>query len=235
MQYARLIPGLSGLAFLVAALGAVPSAAQVPAGTIRGEVYDSLTAGPLVGAGVYIWNTTLRTTTDESGAFEFTGVPVGTHRVVFAHERLLELGISNGYGEAVVTAAAGATVSLATPSPFTVQSNTCLMEGTDSESAVAVGYVEDVESGVALPGARVHLTWHDELGSPHTLESTSNAYGWFRFCTAPTGRPLGVTARFSAAARVGGRRLALVALPGRRPRPGLYHGHARGPGPGVGR
>ena len=189
---------LARIAFLVclgtAGLG-YPAVGQSH-GTVVGTVFDSVSVAPLEDAEVYVWNTALRTRTDAEGRFTLTGVPAGSHRVLFLHEVLLELGVSTGSAAVEVVAGSETSVDLATPSAFTIVQNTCLLEGSTDASALVGGYVGDDDSGVALPGARIHLTWLDELNSPHTVEALSDGRGWFRFCDAPTGRRLGATARF---------------------------------------
>ena len=189
--------GLSSaaLAVFLGLVGPVATVGQ-ETGSVTGAIYDSVSARPLVGAEVYVWRTSIRTRTDELGEFTLASVPAGEQRIVFAHDLLFELGVSTGNTPVEVLPDQESRVELATPSAFTILRNTCLLEGGSPGSAVVVGYVGDDDSGVALPGARVHLTWLDELGSPHAVEAISDPRGWFRFCNAPTGVTLGATARF---------------------------------------
>lgn len=176
--------------------GAVGGAAAQQPGSVSGAIYDSVSARPLTGAEVFIWNTSIRTVTDDQGAFTLESVPAGSQRLVFVHDLLLELGVSTGNTAVEVRSGQDAVVRMATPSAFTILRNTCLLEAAEPEAAVVVGFVGDDLSAVPLPGARVHLTWQDDLGSPHTLEAVSDSRGWFRFCDVPTGVPLGAEARF---------------------------------------
>lgn len=85
---------------------------------------------------------------------------------------------------------------MATPSPFTILRNTCLLEGGGPDSGVVVGEVGDFASEVAIPGARVQLSWQDHLGSPHATEFVSDSRGWFRFCDVPVGVDIAATVQF---------------------------------------
>lgn len=183
---------LAGLAVVNIAISA--SAQQV--GSVAGTIFDSVSVRPLAGADVYIWNTAIRTLTDDAGNFELLDVPSGDHKVVFLHQMLLEMGVSTGARDVEVRAGEEARVALGTPSPRTILENGCLVEGSSPASGTIVGYVGDDASGVALPGAQVHLTWYDELGSPHTTEALSDTRGWYSFCDAPADTRLAVTVFF---------------------------------------
>jgi hypothetical protein len=66
---------------LVAALGALPAAAQ-PTATVEGRVEDARTGMPLPGAHVFISASMIGTATDTTGRFRLEGVPVGAKRLV---------------------------------------------------------------------------------------------------------------------------------------------------------
>ena len=192
-------PGLSlrgpvlGLGMMWA-FAASTSAQEV--GHVRGTVFDSVSAAPLAGAEVFIWNTNLRTHTDEAGRFSLDGVPAGTQRVVFVHPLLLELGVSTGNAAVELANGESAEVHMATPSPNTILRNMCLLEGGGGGAAAVLGRVDDQASDVPLPGARVQLGWQDELGSPHASEAVSDSRGWFRFCSVPVDVPLSASVQF---------------------------------------
>lgn len=57
---------------------------QTRKGSIRGKVTDKKTGDPLVGVNVQIMDTFLGASTDESGQFVITNIPVGTHSVRFS-------------------------------------------------------------------------------------------------------------------------------------------------------
>ncbi|MDX1546522.1 MAG: carboxypeptidase regulatory-like domain-containing protein, partial [Rhodothermales bacterium] len=60
---------------------AAPTAAQ----GITGQVYAAETGAPLAGAHVFIAGSLQGTTTAADGRFALTGVPPGSHDVVFSH------------------------------------------------------------------------------------------------------------------------------------------------------
>ncbi|MGI9627285.1 MAG: carboxypeptidase regulatory-like domain-containing protein [Longimicrobiales bacterium] len=191
----RLALWVTGMAGAALFMSAGHTAGQ-ESGRVVGSIFDSVSAAPLQGAEVYLWNTSFQTSTDTNGEFELLGVPPGSNQLVFLHDLLLELGVSTGNREVDVEAGGEVRVELATPSPFTILRTTCLLEASEPESAVVVGQVGDDGSGIPLSGAKVHLTWHDELGSPNTIEALTDSRGWFRFCAAPVGVRLGATSRF---------------------------------------
>lgn len=191
-KLARWAPGLAGVGLLLAS---APASGQ-ESGTVVGSIFDSLSASPLGGAEVYLWNTSFRTSTDADGNFELRDVPAGSNQLVFLHDLLLDLGVSTGNREIDVVAGEEVRVALATPSPFTILRNTCLLEESAPESAVVVGYVGDDGTGIPLSGARVHLNWLDDLGSPNAAEALTDSRGWYRFCSVPTGVRLGASSRF---------------------------------------
>lgn len=206
-----------------------------PSGALRGTIFDSISSGPLPDARVVLWNTQRRTTTDSAGAFGFPALPPGAYRVAFVHDLLLELGVSAPGTDAEVAAGTTTEVALATPSPFTILSATCALEGASDDSAVAVGFVGDDDSGVPLPGATVRLAWtavpatasapaqaqaQDPTPAPattpeqrRTLEAVADSRGWYRFCRVPAGVSVAVTAQFLN--RSAGRR-EVVLEPGER-------------------
>lgn len=72
-------------AVAIALTGLLLAAFLAPAktGRLHGTVLDAHTGSPLAGVNVEILNTTLKTTTDQNGRYEFTAVPVGKHDVTF--------------------------------------------------------------------------------------------------------------------------------------------------------
>jgi TonB-linked SusC/RagA family outer membrane protein len=76
-------------------------------GTISGQVVDSLSMQPVVGAQVHIPNTEIGAITDAQGRFVLNNVPVGTHPV-----RVQMMGFSSVERNAIVTAGAVANVML---------------------------------------------------------------------------------------------------------------------------
>ena len=60
-------------------------ACSVSAGTITGEVIDTLSGKPLAGTNVVIHGTDLGAVSDISGVFTIENVPVGEHRMRIIH------------------------------------------------------------------------------------------------------------------------------------------------------
>lgn len=175
---------------------AVAQDAAPRTGAVSGVVYDSVSNAPLVNADVVVWNSALRTRTDSAGRFELTGVPSGAQDLVLLHDLLLSLGVSPGARRVTVVAGETSSVALATPSPFTILKNLCLLDGADQNSGVLVGAVGDAEQGVALPGAQVRLSWINESGQEQSEEAVADGMGWFRFCAVPDGVPAGLMAQY---------------------------------------
>ncbi|NNF25642.1 MAG: hypothetical protein HKN73_00275 [Gemmatimonadetes bacterium] len=172
------------------------AASAQEAGQVRGTVFDSVSAAPLSGAEVFIWNTSFRTQTDADGRFTLDEVPAGTHRLVFVHPLLLELGVSTGNAEVDVADGGSTEVRMATPSPRTILRNMCLLDAEGAGSAAVLGRVDDLVSDVPLPGARVQIGWQDQFGSPHATEAVSDSRGWFRFCSVPVDVQLSASVHF---------------------------------------
>jgi len=171
---------------------------SVPTGTVEGVVFDSIGGAPLGGGDVFLWNTSYQVTTDEDGAFVIDDVPPGEYSAVFYHPRLMRLGISTGSSTVEVAADETTTLRLTTPSMVTVQQTHCALEGERTEGqGMATGQVRDPDTGVALPGAQVILTWTDAQGEDvHKITSETDSEGWYRVCSVPLNRVVGARARF---------------------------------------
>lgn len=177
------------------AIGWSPVSAQL--GSVTGTVYDSIEGGPLQDAAVFLWNTPHRAETDAEGRFVIEGVPAGSYSILFFHTRLGEFGVSPG--PRTVSIAEGATeeMELATPSLETVVGSQCLMESRPEGTGALSGRVTDAESGLALGGAFVELSWN-EAGetAPRTLEMNAGPDGRYRSCAVPADVPVLVSASY---------------------------------------
>jgi Carboxypeptidase regulatory-like domain len=183
----------------LSAAGAADADAQASAneGSVQGMVYDSIADEPLGDAAVFLWNTSYRAVTDARGRFRLDGVPAGAYTVVFYHARLGQMGISAGPRPIIVTAGRTTDVDLGTPSMFTVVSSQCLVEPQAPGTGTLVGWVGDAESGTAMPGASVSLSWQvDGDKSPRRVQLRTDGSGWYRACEAPAGVPIIVSAGF---------------------------------------
>ena len=192
---------------IVVALGTLPGAAfgQIEVrpgaegqavGAVHGFVYDSVAGAPMAGVDVVIWNTTLRTRTNGDGWFSFDAVPVGSQELVVVSDALLSLGVSAGSRTVRVTEGQRVETELASPSPFTILRNLCLLDGGDPESALVVGRVDFRDLGSGVGGITVGLGWVDDNGTTRRIESVSDDMGWYRFCSVPRGISAGVIASY---------------------------------------
>ncbi|HKG94188.1 MAG TPA: carboxypeptidase regulatory-like domain-containing protein [Gemmatimonadaceae bacterium] len=181
------------------ALGvASPAGAQQP-GTVRGIVYDSVAAAPMVGSTVQMVLradplSLVETTSDSLGRFEFRGLASGDYIIGFQDRTLEAYGIVSapvralrlGPGEDVA-------VTLAVPSGATLARAHCGASAPNDSSGALLGRVSDADSGTPLPGARVHLSWFelvvDQRGlreERRTLSAEADVFGFYRICGVPT-------------------------------------------------
>jgi hypothetical protein len=56
-----------------------------PAGNLKGEISESGTKTPLAGVNIFIKNSNIGTSSNESGAYLIDGLPVGTYHVVYSY------------------------------------------------------------------------------------------------------------------------------------------------------
>jgi len=70
--------GLLGMLFFVLSA----SGQETPHAAISGKVVDDSTSAPLFGVNVFLVNTTLGRSTDESGNFEIRNIPLGTYEII---------------------------------------------------------------------------------------------------------------------------------------------------------
>jgi hypothetical protein len=169
---------------------------QVTTGIIAGSVFDSTMAEPLVDAAVFLWDTPYRTSTDSAGRFELTDIPPGEYSLLYFHTSLGEMGVSPGPTSVTVSADAMSTVELATPSVFTVVTSQCLFEAPTRETAILAGFVADGDTGMAMPGAHVSVSWITQEGDQRRLELRADRFGWYRTCAAPANVPIIASAEF---------------------------------------
>ncbi len=166
-------------------------------GAVRGMVFDSMAKAPLPDAAVFLWNTSHRAVTDADGRFLISEVPPGDYTLLFFHTRLGEMGISPGPRAIHVLPSDTVDIDLATPSTFTVMVTPCTLEDPGPSTGAIAGWVGDGATGMGLPRAQVDLSWTPEgAKEPQHMQLQTDVEGWYRTCTAPSGVPISIGARF---------------------------------------
>jgi hypothetical protein len=179
---------LAATAAVVVAVMAVVTAAIAPvhAQQIRGVVVVQGTDVPVAGATVVLLDADLRSVarlqTDGDGTFVFDRLPPAQYTLQAGRDGV-QSALSPPYtvrGDSVVHAV------LEFPAPLVLLALTC---GPPADPAapgtVLVGVAHDAETGVALPGARLELSWQQSRAL-----ATTDAAGNFRFCDVPHGVPM---------------------------------------------
>ena len=161
--------------------------------TLAGTVLDGDRGAPLPGARVFLAGTEYATETDAEGRFRMEGVPEGRYSVGFSHPSLDSLGYSPEARETVLRRGRITPLAL-TLSRAAVMSALCPEALAEGEGAVA-GAVRDLETGRALPGAEVSVTWrrYDLAGaSPLAIHEEQTGFrvrsdfqGMYRVCGVP--------------------------------------------------
>jgi len=140
---------------------------QTPPGgdaSVRGVVFDSLAMRPLAEATVQLVDATGNSwaksyTTDSTGTFEFTGVPLGTYLVGFFHTKLDSLGLSSQTLRVGVGQARPVQVRLAIPSGRAIAQALCgRSKGTDS-TGLFLGYLRGADNSMPRPNGIVVMRW----------------------------------------------------------------------------
>ena len=164
-------------------------------GTLRGSVYDSIRGQGLADATVAIIGTRLQALTDAHGEFVLTDVPVGSHRVTFAHDDPIAWGLGSPFITVDVEAGSTSNLYLSLPSFRQAARVVCTGSGAEPET-VLLGHLVDAE-GVGLQNVRVVLEWleirgeEDEFDMAH--EVRTGADGRFVVCTVPADAPVTVS------------------------------------------
>ncbi len=129
---------------------------------LRGLVYDSLAARPLVGARVSVSGVPMMLTTDRRGRFRVEGLAAGTYVVDVEHDSLDQIGLARLVRRVDVPAARVVDVTLAVPSHATIRRRLCADQQDAvgaADSGIVFGAVRDAESGQRLAGALVRVLW----------------------------------------------------------------------------
>jgi hypothetical protein len=177
--------------------GAAPAPASGQLARLRGRVYDSVTALPLVGARVELVNADDRariifsTMSDSLGRFVVDGVAQGRYIAGFLHPMLDSLGLSLTQRQLTVNQG-DMQVDLAVPSPQRIETALCGHDSEKDSTGVVLGYVLNAHSLATIGSATVFAEWTEiTLGgagmSRRLLTRTTRADddGWFGVCGVP--------------------------------------------------
>ena len=193
------------LAALLSLAVTSPQATAAETTVVRGTVFDSIAAHPLVGAAVQLVRAdpgptvgAFAATTDSTGRFIVRGVPPGRYLAGFFHPTLDTLGLELR-DRVIDVGAGGATVGLAIPSPRSLVRGFC----GDSSSAVLptllFGTVRDTRTESAVENASVAVEWVETAQTPGGLgiversgQTITRRGGFFALCGVPTDAALSV-------------------------------------------
>lgn len=200
--------GLMRLAVLIPILllgSWLPLAGQTPAPTettVRGVVYDSLAMHGLAGATVQIADAagkpwTRNADTDSTGAFEVSGVPVGTYLVGFFHAKIDSLGLASQTLRLDVRTAQPIQLRLAVPSSRTIARALCGRGTVTDSTGLLMGYVRGADNAMPRPNGTVIVKWSEIVIEPGsisrampTVEASSGPTGLAAVCGVPLGTPI---------------------------------------------
>ena len=181
-----------------AALLAAPLQAQDRAGVVRGLVYDSVAARPVVGAMVQmVWAADpaariYNTLSDSLGRYVIGGVAPGQYLVGFHHAALDTLALESPTRSVVIQGAETLDVDLAVASPATIVTAICGASGMADSTGMIIGLVEDARSRLPIGGAATEASWQeitiDARGVSQTIrrsQGRTTEHGWFAICHVP--------------------------------------------------
>jgi hypothetical protein len=174
------------------------AAAATAAGSVSGTVLDSVSGIGLSEAMVQLVSrrrpmVAYGATTDAAGRFRIEGVEPDEYLAGFFHPTLDSLGIAvSPIALAVVTAGAPTDVRLAVPSAPSLARAHCGGRAPRDSTGVLLGYVVDADSGRAVPGARVVVSWIEiTIGKggiqqgPRRSSVTTQEGGFYVLCHLP--------------------------------------------------
>lgn len=188
--------GVVACAIVIAA--AMPAAATAQLARLRGRVFDSVTALPLVGARVEFVNaddrarTVFSTTSDSLGRFVLDSVARGRYIAGFLHPMLDSLGLAFTQRQLVVNTDSEVRVDLALPAPERIETALCGKSAEKDTTGVVLGYVLNAHGFTAIDGATVIAQWAEiSLGQTGVSRAVlfrttrTDAEGWFALCGVP--------------------------------------------------
>jgi hypothetical protein len=180
-------------------IAVTPAMARGQLARLRGRVFDSVAALPLVGARVELVNADDRariifsTTSDSLGHFVVDSVARGRYIAGFLHPMLDSLGLA--LSQRLVTVANDGEVrfDLAVPSPERIEDALCGPASDKETSGVVLGYVLNAETLTPTESATVIAEWAEitlgKAGMSHRVMSrtaVADGEGWFAACGLPT-------------------------------------------------
>lgn len=171
---------------LVAAVAAATMGASMPADTVRGVVFDSLSQRPLAGASVMAEPGGQSAMTDDRGQFVLVA-PEKITRVTAFHLALDKTGI----GSISAAPTSGATrLMLTTPSAATLWSRLCPgVTRSPLREGVVFGTVRASDGTTRIAGARVRVSWDggppDGTTGIRQFEVRTDSVGAYYACGVP--------------------------------------------------
>lgn len=177
---------------------ALPATAPAQLARLRGRVFDSVTALPLVGARVEFVNADDRariifsTVSDSLGGFVVDSVARGRYIAGFLHPILDSLGLAFTQRQLTVNADGEVRVDLAVPAPERIQTVLCGRGSDKDTTGVLLGYVLNAHGFTAIDSATVIAQWAEislgQGGMSRTIlyrTARTDAEGWFALCGVP--------------------------------------------------
>ena len=201
---------MSRLALLVAigTANAQPARVAQTTASLRGIVYDSLTARVLAGATVELVredSPSANTTTvasDSLGRFRFTNLQPGRFLLRFLHPALDRLGVEPSPREIVVSRRAALQSNLAVPSAATLRLELCGNDALRDSVALIVGFARRAQDRVAMDSVIVTANWQPRTPNPSPSSAqvqqrrvAAASSGWFVICAAKGGDTIQLAAR----------------------------------------
>ncbi len=133
-------------------------------GVLTGEVWDSSTGGPLVGAHVFLVDTNIGATTGSTGRFRIPNLSAGVYRIAFRHERLEQLGWTPEPVEIDVTPGTPREIRFVVPTTAGLSVTAEDVARLDSIAAAGRALGIDWESRLPRPGDRGLPSERREVG-----------------------------------------------------------------------
>ena len=162
----------------------------VTAGAIEGIVVDSL-GMPMRGVEVGTAGSNQTLFTNAEGRFNIVNLAEGTYRVRFVDADLVAMGFPPPTVTREVVGGVSSSLQFVMPSPAALLREAC---GTETEPGTSVlgGVVRDAVTHEPIAGATVRVTWSrvDLVATTSRqtrsgFETTTDAFGVYRFCSVP--------------------------------------------------